>query len=70
MNSLDRLFKLYLSATQGDKDARWKLVEYYKDYIEYVSEGNEELKHIIILTLYELFDNLNYGFDKFFKEIN
>lgn len=70
MNDLDFLFKTYISATNKDKEAKWKIVEYYMDYINFVSDGNDDIKHEIILTIYELLDDLNYGFDKFFKEIN
>ena len=70
MNDLDFLFKTYISATNGDNKAKWKIVEYYMDYIEFVSDGNDDIKHTIIVTLFDLFDSLNYGFDKFFKEIN
>ena len=70
MNDLDFLFKTYISATNSDNKAKWKIVEYYMDYIDFVSDGNDDIKHTIIVTLFDLFDSLNYGFDKFFKEIN
>lgn len=70
MTDLDFLFKTYISATNKDNKAKWKIVEHHMDYIDFLSDGNEDLKHTIIITLFDLFDSLNYGFDKFFKEIN
>ena len=70
MNDLEILFKAYIAANNGDNMAKWKLIEHYMDYINYSSEGNEDLKHTIIVDLLDLFSKLNDRFEKFFKEIN
>lgn len=63
-------FKDYLSANKGNQEAKWKIIEKYEGYIAKVSRKNTDMKNTIILSVYELFDELEEKYEKYFKSIN
>ena len=67
MNELYPIFKTYFNANLGDNKARWKLIRKYEPYIDEACRGNNDMKHTIILTLFDLFDNLHEDFLNFFN---
>ena len=65
-----KLFRKYLSACSGDNEARWCAIRKFEPYIDKVCGDNSDMKHTIILSLFDLFDEMNEEFEKFFNEIN
>ena len=63
-------FKDFLSANKGNKEAKCKIIERYERYISKVSRKNTDMKNTIILSVYELFDDLEEKFEKYFNSIN
>ena len=46
-------YDIIKAACDGDVEARSKIVEYYSDYIEELSEGDEDVRQTLILKLLE-----------------
>ena len=46
-------YAIIKAACDGDVEARSKIVEYYSDYIEELSEGDEDVRQTLILKLLE-----------------
>lgn len=69
MKNMELLFKKYLAANGGDKEAIWFIIRRFERYIEYECEGNLELKHIIIVRLFDFVRTLDLKFDEYYKEI-
>jgi len=46
-------YDIIKAACDGDVEARNKIVEYYSDYIEELSEGDEDVRQALILRLLE-----------------
>lgn len=70
MKNLDILFKTYLSANGGNNESMWYIIKRFERYIDFASSNNMDLKHSIILSLFDLSEKLDMKFDEFFKEIN
>lgn len=70
MKNLDILFKTYLSANGGNNESMWHIIKRFERYIDFASSNNMDLKHSIILSLFDLSEKLDMKFDEFFKEIN
>ena len=70
MEKLDLLFKKYLSANGGDSKAMWFIIKRFEKYIDYVCDKNTDLKHSIIMSLFDLSEDLDNRFATFFNEIN
>ena len=65
-----KLFRRYLSACIGENEARWIAIRKFEHYIDKVCDGNIDMKHTIILSLFDLFDKMNDEFEKYFNEVN
>lgn len=69
MKNVELLFKKYLSANGGDKESMWFIIRRFEKYIDYECEGNLELKHVIIVRLFDFVCTLDVKFDEYYKEL-
>ncbi len=69
MNNVEILFKKYLSANGGNKEAMWFIIKRFEKYIDYECNGNLELKHVIIVDLFDFAKTLDVKFDEYYKDI-
>ncbi|MBR2247203.1 MAG: hypothetical protein IJ880_09295 [Bacilli bacterium] len=70
MRSEERLFEKYLSANGGNTESMKYIISRFENYIDYVSEGNDDLKHTIYASLFDIFENLDKRFGQYFVNIN
>lgn len=69
MNNVEILFKKYLSANGGNKESMWFIIKRFEKYIDYECNGNLELKHVIIVDLFDFAKVLDVKFDEYYKDI-
>ena len=70
MRSEERLFEKYLSANGGNIESMKYIISRFENYIDYVSERNDDLKHTIYASLVDIFENLDKRFGQYFVNIN
>ena len=66
----EKLYWLFIKASLGQKDAKWEVVEYYFPRIKELCNGDKDMEHNMILSIYELFDVILKNFELYFKEVN
>ena len=66
----EKLYWLFIKASLGQKDAKWEVVEYYLLKIKELCNGDIDMEHNMILSIYELFDVMLKNFELYFKEVN
>lgn len=70
MNRLETLFKKYLAANGGNEKEMWFIIKRFDKYLDYECRGNNDLKHSIIVHLFDYVKTLDGKFEEYFKEIN
>lgn len=70
MKNIDLLFKKYLAANGGNKEAMWFIIKRFEKYIDYECGGNMDLKNTIIVNLFNFSEGLDKKFEEFCKEIS
>ncbi len=70
MENIELLFKKYLAANGGDKEAMWFIIRRFEKYIDYECEGNMDLKNTIIVNLFNFSEELDKKFEEFYEEIS
>lgn len=70
MGNISLLFKKYLAANSGDKEAMWFIIRRFEKYIDYECGGNMDLKHTIIVNLFNFSGSLDKKFEEFYEEIS
>lgn len=53
-------YDIIKAACDGDVESRNKIIEYYSDYIEELSEGDEDIRQALILKLLEEIPKFDY----------
>ena len=53
-------YDIIKASCDGDAEARYKIVEYYSDYIEELSEGDEDIRQALILKPLEEIPKFDY----------
>ena len=46
-------YDIIKAACNGDKNAREKIIEYYSDYIDTLSDGDDDIRQALIVNLLE-----------------
>lgn len=64
------LFEKYLSANGGNTESMKFIVSRFENYINYISEGDDDLKHTIYTSLFDFFEELDKRFGQYFIYIN
>ena len=67
---MKKIFKKLISANLGDEKAKWEVISHYDEEIKRISRGNKDMETEIILRIYNLFNNLEEKYEKFFESVN
>ena len=66
----EKLYWLFIKACLGNSNAKWEVIDYYTPRIKELCNGDRDMEHNMMLSIYELFDVMLNNFDLYFKEVN
>ena len=58
MEFSEELFWKFIKASLGDGNARWEVIDTYYPKIKKMCNGNRDMEHDIMISIYEIFDTM------------
>lgn len=66
----EKLYWLFIKASLGQGNAKWEVIDYYTSRIKELCNGDRDMEHNMMLSIYELFDVMLQNFELYFNEVN